>query len=315
LQSAVQLSTSSPFPYSASPTPASTYCYGIAIMLALHIALYVLLGTALAFAIIELGLSAYIVSGFDGTRRAFQCNGLSCGYYNVKYSTPGILAFLIFTAVWTMLISVAAALLPWFFARRGTVTAKLNMILGIVTIVVYFITSVFWLACFADIVNMYGTGSGTSDYLNAVIAFAVLLWWVSLPFLSDMNAFTNHMALLLGWYSSLSPSWPSSLLSASFSPAGLVMNPCARNAHRRELVPGRLMCLWVQPPLLPPLLLSPLSSLRVILRLYMTRHPANRIVFRHHRPSPAQNLMGAPTATGINRFHFRSPRPFILYSK
>lgn len=145
-------------------------------MLALHIALYVLLGTALAFAIIELGLSAYIVSGFDGTRRAFRCNGLSCGYYNVKYSTPGILAFLIFTAVWTMLISVAAALLPWFFARRGTVTAKLNMILGIVTIVVYFITSVFWLACFADIVNMYGTGSGTSDYLNAVIAFAVLLW-------------------------------------------------------------------------------------------------------------------------------------------
>lgn len=145
-------------------------------MLALHIALYVLLGTALAFAIVELGLSAYVVSEIGGTRRAFRCNGLSCGYYNVKSSTPGILAFLIFTAVWTMLISVAAAILPWFFARRGAVTGSLNMILGIITIVVYFITSVFWLACFADIVNVYGTGDSTNNYLNAIIAFAVLLW-------------------------------------------------------------------------------------------------------------------------------------------
>jgi hypothetical protein len=145
-------------------------------MLALHIALYVLLGTALLFAIVELGLSAYVVSGYSGSFEEYTCNGFSCGYQTVKVSTPGILAFLVFVSLWTMIVSVAAAVLPWFYARKGNVTSKLNMILGISTIVVYFITSVFWLACFADIVTIFGAGNVYSDYLNAVVAFAVLLW-------------------------------------------------------------------------------------------------------------------------------------------
>jgi hypothetical protein len=32
------------------------------------------------------------------------------------------------------------------------------------------------LACFADIVTIFGAGNVYSDYLNAVVAFAVLLW-------------------------------------------------------------------------------------------------------------------------------------------
>lgn len=146
-------------------------------MLALHIALYVLLGSALLFAIIELGLTGFIISQYGGSRRELSCDSYTdCSYVNVKNSVPGIFGFVIFTAVWTMLVTVAAAVLPWFYARKGGVTTKFNMILGIVTIVVYFVTCIFWLASFADIVSEYNSGFGYGDYLNAVIAFAVLLW-------------------------------------------------------------------------------------------------------------------------------------------
>jgi hypothetical protein len=66
--------------------------------------------------------------------------------------------------------------LPWFYARKGAVTSKLNGILGVTFIVLYFVTFVFWLACFADIEAELGGGVSWSDYLNAVIAFGVLLW-------------------------------------------------------------------------------------------------------------------------------------------
>ncbi|KAJ5392638.1 hypothetical protein N7509_008128 [Penicillium cosmopolitanum] len=159
-------------------------------MLALHTALYVLLGTALVFAIVELGLSAYVVSGYSGNAEEWSCDAFTCGYHTVKVSTPGILAFLVFVSLWTMIVSVAAAVLPWFYARKGNVTSKLNMTLGISTIVVYFITSVFWLACFADIVTIFGAGNVYNDYLNAVVAFAVLLWliFVALVILTILTA-------------------------------------------------------------------------------------------------------------------------------
>ena len=147
-------------------------------MLALHIALYALLGTCFLFSVVELGLCAYVASVWSGTR--------SVGYYepfagyvskNVDVSTPGILAFLIFSACWSILVAVAAVVLPWFYTGKGFVTAKLNAILGVVFAVVYFVTWVFWLACFADIASMLGGFTSYNNYLNAVIAFAVLLWY------------------------------------------------------------------------------------------------------------------------------------------
>lgn len=148
-------------------------------MLALHLTLYALLGVSLAFAIVELGLSAYVVSYWGGTRKeAYWDPSQGFGYHDVHVSTPGILIFLLFSACWTILISIAALVLPWFSTRKGFVSATLNTVLGIGLAAVYFVTMVFWLACFADIVSLLNGVTSTSAYLNAVIAFAVLLWCV-----------------------------------------------------------------------------------------------------------------------------------------
>ncbi|CEJ54987.1 hypothetical protein PMG11_01271 [Penicillium brasilianum] len=150
-------------------------------MLALHIVLYVLLGTALVFAIVELGLTAYVASIWTGDRETYTWDPYQGYVYTtVHYSAPGILVFIIFSAVWTILVSAAALILPWFYTRKGAVTRKLNTFLGVSFIVVYFVTFVFWLACFADIEADLGGATSYSDYLNAVIAFAILLWLIFL---------------------------------------------------------------------------------------------------------------------------------------
>ncbi|KAJ5580322.1 uncharacterized protein N7459_006307 [Penicillium hispanicum] len=146
-------------------------------MLALHITLYALLGASLAFAIVELGLSAYVVSYWGGTRKeAYWDPSQGFGYRDVHVGTPGILIFLIFSACWTILVSLAALVLPWFYTRKGFVSATLNTVLGIGFAAVYFVSMVFWLACFADIVYLLHGSTSTSPYLDAIIAFAVLLW-------------------------------------------------------------------------------------------------------------------------------------------
>lgn len=145
-------------------------------MLALHIVLYVLLGTSLAFAIVELGLSAYVATGWSGDQQVYSWDPYQGYVYTtVHVSPPAILVFTLFTCCWTILACVAALVLPWFYTRKGFVSQKLNAILGLSTIVFYFVTSVFWLACFADIVAELGGGSWI-DLVNAIIAFAVLLW-------------------------------------------------------------------------------------------------------------------------------------------
>ena len=143
----------------------------------LHIVLYALLSAGLAFAIIELGLAAAVASFMSGTQQVETWDVYTgYSYENVHVSPPPILDFLLFTAVWTILIAALALAAPWFFSRKGNVTPKLNKILGIVLAVVYFVTMVFWLAGFADIVTLMGGYTSDSEYLNAVIAFAVLQW-------------------------------------------------------------------------------------------------------------------------------------------
>ncbi|EAW15273.1 uncharacterized protein ACLA_059370 [Aspergillus clavatus NRRL 1] len=133
-----------------------------------------LLGTSFVFAVIELGLSAHVASFYTGAHEVY-----SWGYtYTVNYTVPGILAFLIFTSVWTLLVCAAAVALPWFFrAKAGAgASSKFNAILSYGLASAFFGTMVFWLACFADIAAGLGGWTSYSDYLNAVIAFAVLLW-------------------------------------------------------------------------------------------------------------------------------------------
>ncbi|OQD83144.1 hypothetical protein PENANT_c018G02345 [Penicillium antarcticum] len=146
-------------------------------MLALNIVLYALLGTSLAFAIVELGLSAFLTSAYTGTREVATWSSYSgYSYRTVNLKAPAILAFLVFASCWTILVTVAALVLPWHFAKKGFVSAKLNTILASCFVGVYFVTMVFWLACFADLASLLGGGTSESSYFNAILAFGVLLW-------------------------------------------------------------------------------------------------------------------------------------------
>ncbi|KAJ5681348.1 uncharacterized protein N7477_001288, partial [Penicillium maclennaniae] len=147
-------------------------------MLALHIALYAIIGTCFTFSVIELGLCAYVVAVYTGRRTESYYDFVTGNEVSqtVHVSTPGILAFLVFSAVWSMLVSVVGLGLPWLLTSKGKATATLNRILGIIFAVLYGVTGVFWLACFADIAANLDGVTSYNDYLNAVIAFAVLLW-------------------------------------------------------------------------------------------------------------------------------------------
>ncbi|KAJ5144553.1 hypothetical protein N7448_001945 [Penicillium atrosanguineum] len=147
-------------------------------MLAFHIALYAIIGTCFAFSVIELGLCAYVVAVYTGSRTESYYDFIAGNEVSrtVHVSTPGILAFLVFSAVWSMLVSVVGLALPRLLTSKGKATVKSNNMLGVIFTVLYGVTWVFWLACFADIAANLDGITSYNDYLNAVIAFAVLLW-------------------------------------------------------------------------------------------------------------------------------------------
>lgn len=146
-------------------------------MPALNIVLYALLGTSLAFAIIELGLSAFITAAYSDIQEIQTWSAYSgYSYSQVNVKPPAILVFLVFSSVWTILVAVGALVLPWYYSRKDFVTAKLNTVLAAIFVAIYFVTMVFWLACFADLASLLGGGTSTNSYYNAVLAFGVLLW-------------------------------------------------------------------------------------------------------------------------------------------
>jgi hypothetical protein len=142
-------------------------------MFALNIVLYSLLGTSLLFAIVELGLSAFVVSAFENTTQEYST---WAGYVDVKVKAPAIVDFMVFSSLWTILLTVAAVLLPWHYTRKGSVTSKLNTALAASFVAGYFVTMVFWLAAFADLATYLDVIA--DSYYSALIAFAVLLWYV-----------------------------------------------------------------------------------------------------------------------------------------
>lgn len=144
-------------------------------MLALHIALYALLGASLAFAVIELGLSAHIASLYDHipVPEYDYYNGYS--YEVVDIKPPPILDFIIFSSAWSVLITGVAFFLSWFYRQKENTLAT-NKWISVGLIAMYFVTWVFWLASFAYIESRLGGYSSGSSYLDAMIAFAILLW-------------------------------------------------------------------------------------------------------------------------------------------
>jgi hypothetical protein len=144
-------------------------------MPALEISFLALKGTALVFSIVELGLVAYLVWGFGQTYSVRSyIYGYGYTYDTVKGTVPSVIAFLMFDAVWTVLVSAAVLVVPILFHWRNA-TGHNNW-LAPTLIVVYFVTLVFWLAGFADLATILGPGVNYGSHVDAVLAFAILLW-------------------------------------------------------------------------------------------------------------------------------------------
>lgn len=119
-------------------------------------AIFALLGVALVWSIIELGLTAYAV---DVTWRASVANAR--------------FGFLVFASLWTLLVTAFFILFPMFSRRSGGGEARWMSPLALA---LNGVTMIFWLAGFAAVADMYlGAPSGTA---GAILAFAVMLWYV-----------------------------------------------------------------------------------------------------------------------------------------
>ncbi|GMG39065.1 unnamed protein product [Aspergillus oryzae] len=155
---------------------------------------FVLLSTTFVFAVVELGLTGHLVSYFSQGSKEYRYDPSRNGYTSqtVTVAVPPILAFILFNSVWTMLVSAATAVIPWVFRTKADTNAALNKLITIGLLVLYFMTTVFWLASFADMAARLSYAAGKSDYVNAVIAFAVLIWLVvSFRVLQVIRRFTD----------------------------------------------------------------------------------------------------------------------------
>ncbi|KAE8346244.1 hypothetical protein BDV24DRAFT_123578 [Aspergillus arachidicola] len=145
---------------------------------------FALLSTTFVFAVVELGLTGHLVSYFSQGSKEYRYDPSRNGYTSqtVTVAVPPILAFILFNSVWTMLVSVATAIIPWVFRSKADTNAAFNKLITIGLLGLYFVTTVFWLASFADMAARLSYAAGKSDYVNAIIAFAVLTWFVVIPF-------------------------------------------------------------------------------------------------------------------------------------
>ncbi|KAB8224297.1 hypothetical protein BDV33DRAFT_4715 [Aspergillus novoparasiticus] len=141
---------------------------------------FALLSTIFVFAVVELGLTGHLVSYFSQGSKEYRYDPSRNGYTSqtVTVAVPPILAFILFNSVWTMLVSVATAIIPWVFRSKADTNAAFNKLITIGLLGLYFVTTVFWLASFADMAARLSYAAGKSDYVNAIIAFAVLIWFL-----------------------------------------------------------------------------------------------------------------------------------------
>ncbi|OXV07767.1 hypothetical protein Egran_04469 [Elaphomyces granulatus] len=141
----------------------------------LDIILLILLPLSLAFAAVELGLSAYGVHSSSGTVESI-CFVPFIGYgdCDVKLKPPAIIIFIVFASAWTLLTVGGGFLLSLLVGKNNPVGA--NKWLAPILITLYGINMVFWLAAFADVVSQLGGEVDATAIINAGVAFAVLLW-------------------------------------------------------------------------------------------------------------------------------------------
>ncbi|ORY70374.1 membrane-associating domain-containing protein [Pseudomassariella vexata] len=126
-------------------------------------------GIAAVFAIVELGLTAYMASWFHSY------------YWDGDY-TPSIVSFLVFNSVWSLLVLAYVGITPIYMASvfRKLAALALNVI-----------TAIFWFAGAIALAVYVGTpscyGSNRCQSSQAAVAFAFFLW-VLFTFLAVLDA-------------------------------------------------------------------------------------------------------------------------------
>ena len=127
------------------------------------LALLILLITGLVFSIIELGLSAYLVSVFD------ELDQIYYGY------VPGTISFLLFASLWTVL-RTAFHLVRLIRKANSPVDGSRRPVtwVAILTLVINAVTMIFWLAGFASYASLLA-GETAFGVIAALLAFAIML--------------------------------------------------------------------------------------------------------------------------------------------
>lgn len=135
-------------------------------MLPTDLTILILLVSGLTFSIIELGLSAYIISVLD-TYSTYN------GYGNI---VPGWLAFLLFASLWTIVRTLFRLIRLIRRTKRSAYDAGRQPAkwVPILTLVINAVTMIFWLAGFAAYASLLGGFAPTGIY-GALLAFAVML--------------------------------------------------------------------------------------------------------------------------------------------
>lgn len=129
---------------------------------------------AAVFSIIELGLIAYIISVYDGTY------GGSWGYYYSGSWSPDRTNFMLFNAIWSLLVLAYVGLTPLYMTSLFHKLAALALEV---------ITMIFWFAGSIALAVMIGAprcnGNTFCGAYEAAIAFGFFLWYVE-PIPSQM---------------------------------------------------------------------------------------------------------------------------------
>ncbi len=113
---------------------------------------------AIVFAVIELGLLAYLVSVYD------TASGTA--------SSPAVLNFMLFAAIWSLLVLLYVGLAPLYYTRIFHRLASLAL---------EAITMIFWFASSIALAVFFGgpyncRGDHYCGAIEAAIAFGFFLW-------------------------------------------------------------------------------------------------------------------------------------------
>lgn len=126
---------------------------------------------AVVFSIVELGLVAYLISVYDGT----YTSSSYWGYYYDGSASPDRTNFMLFNAIWSLLVLAYVGLTPLYMTSLFHKLAALAL---------EAVTMIFWFAGSIALAVMIGAprchGNTFCGCYEAAIAFGFFLWCVFL---------------------------------------------------------------------------------------------------------------------------------------